>query len=322
MQREEQKTTKTIRGQTEQAPWDIQTHRKMKLGGEKRAVLRGHSTAGCWWSSSIFLLPSHPRKQISPSVLRSPCNRYSRDKLRTCSIFQEIRPHSTPRLSYLLGGVLVWRSFLLASLLSPGLAGSGAAAVILASGWGTGRAASFFTDFSLQDKTAMLTIKLCRYRTQAFSTRTDNCCCTITAESKLISPSCSQYSTPERNLLPLLSIKSPPQRQAARQLSVLEIYSTCQSTNEADCAESLLSLIEVHVFLPWGIPDGNTLQCCAWFLSLYPAPSTWDGDDGDHFGTAQSIPTSALVAGCCSASPAARSHLLLTGEEAAACILK
>lgn len=53
--------------------------------------------------------------------------------------------------SYLLGGLLVCRSFRLASLLSPGLAGSGAEGATFATGGGAGGAGSFFTSFSLKE---------------------------------------------------------------------------------------------------------------------------------------------------------------------------
>lgn len=54
------------------------------------------------------------------------------------------------RSPYLLGGVLVCRSFRLASLVSPGLAGSGAEGTTFATGGGAGGAGSFFTIFSLK----------------------------------------------------------------------------------------------------------------------------------------------------------------------------
>lgn len=51
--------------------------------------------------------------------------------------------------AHLLGGVLVCRSLLLASRGSPGLAGSGAGAVVLGACGGAGGRAGFFTSFSL-----------------------------------------------------------------------------------------------------------------------------------------------------------------------------
>lgn len=51
--------------------------------------------------------------------------------------------------AHLLGGVLAWRSLLLASRGSPGLAGSGAGAVVLGACAGAGGGAGFFTAFSL-----------------------------------------------------------------------------------------------------------------------------------------------------------------------------
>lgn len=48
----------------------------------------------------------------------------------------------------LLGGDLAWRSLLLASRGSPGLAGSGVGAVVLGACGGAGGGASFFTIFS------------------------------------------------------------------------------------------------------------------------------------------------------------------------------
>lgn len=51
--------------------------------------------------------------------------------------------------TYLLGGVLAWRSLLLASRGSPGLAGSGVGAVVLGACGGAGGGAGFFTIFSL-----------------------------------------------------------------------------------------------------------------------------------------------------------------------------
>lgn len=53
-----------------------------------------------------------------------------------------------PLMVRLLGGVLVWRSFLLASLLSPGLVGSGAGVMVLVDCGGAGGGAGFFRDFS------------------------------------------------------------------------------------------------------------------------------------------------------------------------------
>lgn len=51
MQREEQKTTKTIRGQTERSPSERFRH---MAGGEKRAVLR---TQHCWMLMDQLYLP-------------------------------------------------------------------------------------------------------------------------------------------------------------------------------------------------------------------------------------------------------------------------
>lgn len=78
--------------------------------------------------------PSCPRRQISPLILESPYSWCCQENPGICFIFQEVEPRCTPQHSHLLGGVLVCRSFLRASRLSPGLAGSGAVVVILVSG--------------------------------------------------------------------------------------------------------------------------------------------------------------------------------------------
>ena len=59
---------------------------------------------------------------------------------------------SPQKSAYLLGGVLACRSLLLASRGSPGLAGSGAGAVVLGTCGGAGGGAGFFTAFSLFDR--------------------------------------------------------------------------------------------------------------------------------------------------------------------------
>lgn len=60
-------------------------------------------------------------------------------------------PSRVPESQYahLRGGVLACRSLLLASRGSPGLAGSGAGAVVLGACGGAGGGAGFFTNFSL-----------------------------------------------------------------------------------------------------------------------------------------------------------------------------
>lgn len=64
----------------------------------------------------------------------------------------------------------------------------------------------------------------------------------------------------------------------------------------------------------------TTTQCSCDFIQHPPREM---GITGELLTSgAQSTPTSSLRAGYCSAFPAVMSHLLLSGEEAAVCILK
>lgn len=137
-----------------------------------------------------------------------------------------------------------------------------------------------------------------------------------TAESKLISPSCSQtIEIPWKgSVSSALNQVTSSETSCFIQQWMLEIFSICQSTHEADCritavshsslcfstlAEYLMvtSRTAVHGFC-------HFIQCMRW-------GSLWHCSEHSN-----------LCSRCCSASPPVQSHLLLTGEEAAACILK
>lgn len=92
------------------------------------------------------------RDPCRPSKSRSRPTKQSPERLSFQPAHEEPAGWSPPLegASYLLGGVLACRSFRLASLLSPGLAGSGAEGATFATGGGAGGVSSFFTSFSLK----------------------------------------------------------------------------------------------------------------------------------------------------------------------------